>query len=152
MIPYISPAPHVEMVIVRFWQRRLFYFACAATSIALGLASRRYTVSLPGFVAEYAGDTLWALMVFLGVSVVSPSTRLLSRSTAALAFTYGIELSQLYHMPWIDTIRQTTLGGLILGFGFLWSDFLCYTVGVAIGVGFDYWIFSKLLVVRRSIV
>jgi Protein of unknown function (DUF2809) len=36
--------------------------------------------------------------------------------------------------PWIDSIRQTILGGLILGFGFLWSDFACYAVGVALGV------------------
>jgi hypothetical protein len=25
--------------------------------------------------------------------------------------------------------RRTTIGGLILGFGFLWSDFLMYTIG-----------------------
>ena len=42
--------------------------------------------------------------------------------------------SVLYHTPWIDSIRQTTLGGLILGFGFLWSDLACYAVGVGFGV------------------
>lgn len=44
-------------------------------------------------------------------------------------FFYGIELSQLYHALWIDAIRNTTLGGLIIGFGFLWSDLVCYTIG-----------------------
>ena len=48
----------------------------------------------------------------------------------ALVFSYLIEISQLYHAPWIDAIRSTALGGLVLGFGFLWSDILCYTVGV----------------------
>lgn len=152
MIPYMSQAPHVEKIIVRFWQRRLFYFACAATTIVLGLASRRFGASQPAFIAEFAGDTLWALMVFLGVSVVAPSARLSSRGTVALAFACGIEFSQLHHALWIDTIRQTTLGGLILGFGFLWSDLLCYTAGVAIGVILDYWIFLKLFVVRQPIV
>ena len=52
----------------------------------------------------------------------------------AMAFSVAIELSQLYHAPWIDSIRQTTLGGLILGFGFLWSDLACYAAGVGIGV------------------
>lgn len=146
MIQYISLAPHLEKAIVRFWRRRLFYLACAATTIVLGLASRRYSASLPVFIAEFAGDTLWALMVFLGVSVVSPSARLLRRGTVAVAFACGIEFSQLHHAPWIDSIRQTTLGGLILGFGFLWSDLLCYTAGVAIGIVLDYWI---LKVVRR---
>ncbi len=41
---------------------------------------------------------------------------------------------QLYHAPWIDSIRQTTLGGLILGFGFLCSDLACYALGVLLGV------------------
>jgi hypothetical protein len=51
-----------------------------------------------------------------------------------ILFCYIIELSQLYHSNWIDAIRQTTLGGLVLGYGFLWSDLLAYTIGVGIGV------------------
>jgi len=53
---------------------------------------------------------------------------------AALVFSYSIETSQLYHAPWIDILRANRLGGLVLGFGFLWSDLVCYTVGVAFGV------------------
>jgi hypothetical protein len=37
-------------------------------------------------------------------------------------------------MYWIDGIRSTTLDGLVLGFGFLWSDLVCYLVGIAAGV------------------
>ena len=36
----------------------------------------------------------------------------------SLLFCYGIEMSQLYHAQWIDSIRATTLGGLVLGYGF----------------------------------
>ena len=57
----------------------------------------------------------------------------------AVAFSAAIEISQLYHAPWIDSIRQTTVGGLILGFGFLWSDLVCYALGVAIGVTIEVW-------------
>ena len=52
---------------------------------------------------------------------------------AALLFSYGIEISQLYHAPWIDTLRANRLGGLILGFEFLWSDLVCYTMGIGFG-------------------
>ncbi len=55
----------------------------------------------------------------------------------ALAVSVAVEISQLYHAPWIDSIRQTTLGGLILGFGFLWSDLACYLVGVVLGAVID---------------
>jgi Protein of unknown function (DUF2809) len=50
-----------------------------------------------------------------------------------LVLAFAVEVSQLYHAPWIDGIRSTTLGGLVLGFGFLWSDLVCYLVGIAAG-------------------
>ena len=40
-----------------------------------------------------------------------------------------IELSQLYQAPGLNRIRLTTLGGLLLGYIFLWSDLLCYGLG-----------------------
>ena len=120
------------------WRRRLPYAVCAVAVIAMGLASRRYGMALPVFVAEYAGDTLWGLMVFLGVSVVVPGARLSHRAGTALAFAFAVEVSQLYRAPWIDTLRSTTFGGLVLGFGFVWTDFVCYAIGVSFGVVIDY--------------
>ena len=40
--------------------------------------------------------------------------------TAGL-FSLTVELSQLYHAPWIDELRQIRLAALLLGQGFLWS-------------------------------
>ena len=101
--------------------------------VPLGLASA-FREHLPPLLAEYAGDTLWALLVFLSISAAAPGARLLHRSGAALFVSFAVEFSQLYHAPWIDALRDTTLGGLVLGFGFLWSDLVCYTVG-ALGAG-----------------
>ena len=50
------------------------------------------------------------------------------------SFSVTIEVSQLCHASWIDSIRGTTLGGLLLGFGFVWSDLACYAVGVGLGM------------------
>lgn len=88
---------------------------------------------MPGFLAEYAGDTLWALMLFLLVSTLFAGRPVLVRAAISLALAFLVEISQLYHAPWIDSIRQTTLGGLVLGFGFLWTDLVCYSVGIATG-------------------
>ena len=119
------------------WRRRIFCGICSVLVIGLGLASRRYSANLPVFIAEYAGDTLWAIMVFFGISTVVPNARVSHRGMVSLAFAYGIEFSQLFHTPWIDAIRQTTLGGLVLGSGFLWTDIVCYTAGVTIGAVVD---------------
>lgn len=101
--------------------------------MAIGLASRKYREQLPAFLAEYAGDTLWALMVFLLVSTLLAGRPILVRAAISLGLAFLVEVSQLYHSPWIDAIRQTTLGGLVLGFSFLWTDLVCYSVGVMIG-------------------
>jgi hypothetical protein len=103
----------------------------------LGIGSRRYAHILPAFIAAYAGDTLWSSAAFLGMGLLRPraSTRMIA--CLAMAFSVAVEISQLYHAPWIDSIRQTTVGGLILGFGFLWSDLACYAVGVGLGVVID---------------
>src|SRR5271157_338733 len=108
-----------------------------ALACLLGIGSRRYAHALPGFIAAYAGDTLWALAAFLGIRLILPRASTRTVAMLAMAFSVAIELSQLYHALWIDSIRQTTLGGLILGFGFLWSDLACYAVGVVLGVLVD---------------
>src|SRR5271165_6816545 len=108
-----------------------------ALACLLGIGSRRYAHELPGFIAAYAGDTLWALAAFLGIGLVFSRASTRTIACLALAFSVAIEISQLYHAPWIDSIRQTALGGLILGFGFLWSDLACYSLGVGLGVMID---------------
>ena len=115
------------------WRSRLVYAVAASIVIVAGLASREYAASLPGFVAAYAGDTLWGLMVFLGISALAPRCGVVNRVGLALVFAFAIELSQLYHAPWIDAIRDTRYGGLILGFGFLWTDLVCYSTGIIAG-------------------
>jgi len=69
------------------------------------------------------------MVLFLVVSFVLAGRPLLQRCGISLALAFAVEVSQLYHAPWIDSIRSTTLGGLVLGFGFLWTDLVCYLVG-----------------------
>ena len=52
----------------------------------------------------------------------------------ALATSYVDEFSQLYHAPWIDSIRSTFLGHIILGEGFIWVDLVAYAIGIWIGM------------------
>lgn len=113
---------------------RFVYLLAATVVVIAGMASRRYREQLPEFLAEYAGDTLWALMVFLLVSTLLAGRPIPLRAAISLALAFLVEISQLYHAPWIDAIRQTTLGGLALGFGFLWTDLVCYSVGIFLGV------------------
>ena len=114
-------------------RNRLWYAIAILVVIGVGLASRSFPVLFPRFMGKYPGDGFWALMIFLVWGAVFPGI-----STARLAvyalITCGLdECSQLYHAPWIDLIRSTTLGHLVLGSGFIWGDFVAYAIGVGAG-------------------
>jgi hypothetical protein len=113
------------------------YFILFLLTIFLGLSSRKFSIILPEVINLYLGDALWALMVYWLIRLIKPSFKILITTFLALQFSFTIEISQLYHADWIDSIRKTFLGGLILGFGFLWSDILAYTIGILVGVFLD---------------
>ena len=106
-------------------------------TVALGLASRWWADALPHFVGAYAGDTLWACAVYWAVALVTPGAGRIYRGLLSFGFAVAVEVSQLFHPAWLESIRRTRLGGLLLGFGFLWSDLACYAVGIALALGVD---------------
>lgn len=119
-------------------RKRVLYFILIITVMILGIASRKYGEYLPEVISKYSGDILWALMVYLGFGFLLSKTSIKSIALISLIFSFGIEISQLYNSAWINTIRETTIGALVLGHGFLFSDLLCYTIGVLIGLTFEY--------------
>ena len=113
---------------------RRYYAVAFIGVVALGLASRRYPHLFPAVLGKYPGDALWALMVFCGLGFLNPWLPTLRLAVYALLISYVDEFSQLYQAPWINPVRGTYVGHLVLGSTFSWYDMLTYTVGVAFGV------------------
>ncbi|EPC8417673.1 MULTISPECIES: ribosomal maturation YjgA family protein [Bacillus cereus group] len=124
-------------------RNRLLYALFTIVIIILGLSSRKLAFALPHLLNAYLGDALWALMIFTGFGFLFPKIDTKKVAFISLLFCYGIEVSQLYHAEWIDSIRATTLGGLVLGYGFLWSDIVAYTIGVGIGMFCEFMLRKK---------
>ena len=116
--------------------RTVYAFGVILVMIA-GLLSRKYVELLPQWLNTYLGDSLWALMIFLGLAMLFTKKKTKTIILFTLLFCYGIECSQLYHAPWIEALRQNTIGHLILGYGFLWSDLVAYTIGAGVGALVD---------------
>jgi hypothetical protein len=116
---------------------RIVWLALIVVGILLGLGSRRFAAHLPAFVAAYAGDTLWATTAFLGFGLVMPRASTWTVALLAISTSVLVEISQLYKAHWIDSIRRTTLGSLVLDFDFACSDLACYAVGVGLGILVD---------------
>lgn len=114
-------------------RHRIALALAALGVVALGLLTRSALVPRDSLVGMYGGDTLWATLVYLLGRWLWPHAPVARVAEGAAALSAAVELSQLYHAPWIDAVRQTALGHLVLGQGFLWSDMACYAVGVALG-------------------
>ena len=72
-------------------------------------------------------------MVFFGFGFLFPQAPTTHLALMALAFAWGIEFFQLYQASWINSLRATIPGRLILGSTFHWSDLVAYAAGIGIG-------------------
>ena len=114
---------------------RRLYAVMIGVIIVLGLTSRSDwgEQSLFPFITAYAGDTLWALTVFLTLGFMFTTLSTARVTLLALGIAFSVEFFQLYQAAWINAVRETLPGKLLLGAGFKWSDFVCYSVGCAAG-------------------
>jgi len=112
--------------------------------IALGLASRKYGAALPSFIAANAGDALWTIAVYLTLALVWPNWPPIRLAVYAFGVSAAVELSQLIDVGWLNTLRATLPGRLLLGAGFLWIDLVRYFAGAVLALVGD------SLLLRRS--
>lgn len=103
--------------------------------IPIGLISRRI-----GWIPAETGDALWAMMVFCLWRIVLQNKKLPLVAITSLAHCYLVEFSQMITWRWLVSFRQTFIGHMMLGQGFLWIDLLAYSIGIII----IYMIFSKI--------
>lgn len=109
-------------------KKRILYIITTVIIIILGLLSREIK-GIPLFM----GDIFWAMMVFFILSIIFYNKNSSFLFILSVIITYIIEVTQLYHRPWIDNFRRTSIGHILLGQGFLWSDLAAYLVGIIIG-------------------
>ncbi|WP_114940927.1 DUF2809 domain-containing protein [Mucilaginibacter endophyticus] len=113
-------------------KNRITYFILTILTIILGLLSRHFK-----FIPLFIGDILWASMIYFIMRFLFINKPVRFNVIASLIFCFAIEFSQLYKAPWINDLRRTLFGRLVLGEGFLWSDLLCYVIGIGMGVVID---------------
>ena len=126
--------------ILQFWLdsfffmpvKRLVFLLLFVFCLWLAIATRNHSQWFCPLVATYGGDTIWASMFLFLMRIFFSSTALFKLALFTYALGVADEVLQLYQAPWIQSIRHTRVGGLLLGFGFLWSDIVCYAIGTFI--------------------
>jgi Protein of unknown function (DUF2809) len=114
--------------------RRMRYLVLAIATIAVGVMVHLGGSFLPPVARDVIGDALWAMMMVWWMGVAAPRLPLRTRGLAALAICIGVELSQRYHTPFLDALRRTLPGHLLLGSGYDPRDLLAYAAGVVVAV------------------
>jgi glycopeptide antibiotics resistance protein len=117
--------------------KRFAYVLAVVMTIIFGLASRKFGHLLPPFVAENAGDMLWAMMVYFGFRFLLVRKNMLTAICLSFLFSFAIEFSQLYQADWINQLRATVLGALVLGKGYLTVDLIRYITGIIFATALD---------------
>ncbi len=115
-------------------RKRFSHVFAVAPVVPSELLWRSTCLAVPELPRKYGGDGLWALLLFLGFGFLFPRWPTQIIALLAMGFSAFIEFSQLYHAPWIDSIRQVRLGALVLGSSFNWSDFAAHAMGISLGV------------------
>jgi len=119
-------------------KERIFYLILAFLTIVIGLGSRMCSPYLPYIINLGLGDALWAMMLYWLLRAVWLEMPIIQMAILTYLICCLVEGSQLYQADWINTIRSYRLGRLVLGYGFLWSDFLAYAIGVGASAGLEY--------------
>ncbi|MCE3282695.1 MAG: hypothetical protein K0Q66_1432 [Chitinophagaceae bacterium] len=126
------------------WKRRLLFFILFVFCIWFALLTRSHAAWFPGVIAEFGGDIFWAagfLFLVKTIFLRKPDWKL-----AIISYLLGVfvELQQLLQFSWLVAIRDTQLGAKMLGIVFVWTDLVCYAIGILLAF------FTLRLVARRS--
>ena len=107
----------------------------AALLVPIGLGTKIYAGPGADVVRASVGGALYVAFFCLAALVVWPRARPWVVSASVLGATCLVEVLQLWHPAWLEAIRATTPGGLLLGSAFGWEDFPWYGVGALLGLG-----------------
>ena len=110
--------------------RRRGLLIVAVLVVAAGLVTH---VAGSGATADFAGDALYAVMIYLVVAIAFPRAALWIAGLSALAFCTLIECFQLTGFPglWAQSFWPARL---VLGVGFDVRDLAAYAVGVGAAI------------------
>jgi hypothetical protein len=112
-------------------------YRIALTLSILAIAPLGYWVRFYGFGSSWFNDgsgsvayeVFWISLVALFLPKASP----FRIAVGVCIATCGLEFLQLWQPPWLQALRATLLGRLVLGNVFTWSDFFSYFIGSFVG-------------------
>ena len=113
------------------YRRRLLLSLIVIT--ILGLVTKFYPGPGHPWVNNALGGLPYEIFWILLVALVWPGASATLIAVAVLGATCLVEVLQLWQPGWLQMIRATLPGRLVLGNTFRWGDFPYYAVGCGLG-------------------
>ncbi|MBL1173814.1 DUF2809 domain-containing protein [Pantanalinema sp. GBBB05] len=111
---------------------RLILLISMIVIVPLGYIIRFSEVDQGGF-GDFFGSVAYEIFWILLIVFYFPKFSVMKAAIAVCLATCAIEFLQLWTPPFLQAIRATLPGRLVLGNTFLWSDFPAYFVGSFLG-------------------
>ena len=93
----------------------------------------RFDAPVSDSLRDSLGGVAYVVFWILAAAVIWTNASALRLAAIVLGVTCGLEFLQLWHPLWLEQIRRTFPGRVLLGTTFDWSDFPPYVIGAVVG-------------------
>lgn len=100
----------------------------------------RFHGPAPEWLNDSFGSIAYEIFWILLVAFLFPQASPIWTAVGVCLATCVVEFLQLWHPPFLEAMRATLPGRLVLGNSFTWSDFLSYFIGSLLG-----WVWMRTL-------
>ena len=105
--------------------------------VILGLGSRMEPMRSIPILGTYFGDAAWAAAAYASIRFLFPKASIGVVLAGAIGLSFLVECSQLWHPAWLEELRTHRIVRLLIGTGFVWFDFIAYTIGSLLTAGIE---------------
>ena len=106
-----------------------------AVIVPLGFYTKFYEGPASNWVNNSLGGVLYVIFWSLIISIFMVRARSWKIAMIVLLATCALETLQLWHPPFLESIRSTFIGGTLIGNSFSLLDMVHYVIGAASALG-----------------
>jgi uncharacterized membrane protein (DUF373 family) len=128
----------------RFFKYRSILLINIILIIPLGYTVRFSHGPAPEWLNDFLGSLAYQIFWILFVLFIYPRASLIWTAVGVCLFSCGLEFLQLWQPPWLQVLRATLPGRLVLGNTFTLSDFPPYFVGSFLGWLWVRWLYNRI--------
>jgi hypothetical protein len=115
------------------FKTRLITFISILIIMPLGFFSKLYSGPGAKWLNDSFGGLLYEIFWCLVIFLILPRLKPVNIAVGVFIVTCILEILQLWHPPFLEVLRSDFIGRTIIGTSFVWSDFIYYVLGSALG-------------------